>query len=72
MQIEIDLNFDQVLKLVNQLTIEEQEKLKTEIEKSLNNIKKNTKGRTFGLLKDQKFWMSEDFDEPLEDFKDYM
>ena len=29
------------------------------------------KPRQFGLLKG-KMWMSPDFDEPLEDFKDYM
>jgi len=29
------------------------------------------KGREFGCAKGQ-FWMADDFDEPLEDFKDYM
>lgn len=72
MQVEIDLSFEQVLKLVNQLPVEDREKLKEEIEKSLINMKTNKKGRVFGLLKGQKFWMSEDFDEPLEDFKEYM
>jgi hypothetical protein len=72
MEVKIELSFEQVLKLVNQLPAEDREKLKEEIEKSLSNMKSTKKERTFGLLKGQKFWMSEDFDEPLEEFKDYM
>lgn len=28
--------------------------------------------RTFGIYHSDKFWMSEDFDEPLEEFAEYM
>ncbi len=71
MEVKIDLSFEQVLKLVNQLPVDEREKLKKEIETSLLNMNVSKK-RIFGLLKGQNFWMSEDFDEPLDDFKDYM
>lgn len=70
---QIDLTFDQILNLVNQLSLQDKEKLKHEIDKALTiNSKKNKTERKFGLLKEEKIWISDDFDEPLEDFKDYM
>jgi hypothetical protein len=38
---------------------------------SIEKTTSNTNNRGYGSLKGQ-IWMSEDFNEPLEDFKDYM
>ena len=38
---------------------------------SIEKTTSNTNDRGYGSLKGQ-IWMSEDFNEPLEDFKDYM
>jgi len=72
MELKVDIGFDKLLELVSQLSEEEKIKLLNELEKTLSQPGKDTRKRGgFGILKG-KVWMADDFNEPLEDFKEYM
>ena len=60
----LELSDDQKLKVANYV-----QELLSEVKK--NPEKKDNLYRGYGSLKG-KIWMSEDFDAPLEDFKEYM
>lgn len=70
MELKLEVKFDDLIKLVDQLTINDKIKLQALINESII-LSKPKKKRKFGILKDQ-IKISEDFDEPLEDFKEYM
>jgi hypothetical protein len=53
MEVKLNLELEQLLILINQLSIEEKQKIKVEIEKSLH--KEDTNKRTFGILKGKTF-----------------
>ena len=60
--------------IINHTTIQLSESIpieNNEVTVIIETVKKTAKNRTPGLLKG-KMWMSPDFDEPLEDFKEYM
>jgi len=60
--------------IINHTTIQLSESIPIEdkeVTVIIETIKKTAKKRIPGLLKG-KIWMSQDFDEPLEDFKEYM
>ena len=70
MELQSASDFDQILTLAKSLPLEEEKKLVEEIN---NDIKvKSTGQRRPGDLKGLIIYMADDFDEPLEDFKDYM
>ncbi len=67
MQNQIAIGYKQILDLVFLLTIEEKKKLILDLQESIEPKKE----RVFGKY-DGQCWMSDDFNEPLEEFKDYM
>ena len=72
MELKIEISFDHLLALVHQLSEAEKKLLLAELQKSLDQISENQESlRPFGVLKG-KVWTAEDFDEPLDDFKEYM
>ncbi len=73
MELKVNIGFAKLQKLISQLSEEEKKKLLAEVQKLIQNSGKPTQEelRPFGVLKG-KVWMADDFDEPLEDFKDYM
>ncbi|CAN5344740.1 hypothetical protein BH23BAC1_BH23BAC1_50790 [soil metagenome] len=71
MEIKLNMGFEQVFSLANQLPVLEKEKLISALQKSLNVTKNKGEERQFGKFKG-KIWMADDFNEPLDDFKEYM
>ncbi len=72
MELKIEISFEELLTLVRQLSEAKKKQLQAELEKSLNQPSENQESlRPFGVLKG-KVWMADDFDEPLDDFKEYM
>ncbi|MBM2814701.1 MAG: hypothetical protein HW421_1463 [Ignavibacteria bacterium] len=67
MQTQISIGYEQILKLAYLLSQEEKKKL---IEDLQNDIPQKGE-RKFGKYEGQ-IWMSEDFNEPLEEFSEYM
>jgi hypothetical protein len=67
MQTQITIGYKQILNLVFLLPNEEKKKLIIDIQKSIEPQKE----RVFGKYNGQG-WMSDDFNEPLEEFKEYM
>ena len=71
MELKLTIGFEQLLSLVNQLSEAEKEKLIMVLQEKTD-VKKTGQGkRQLDKYKDQ-IWMSDDFNEPLEEFKDYM
>ncbi|HRN36043.1 MAG TPA: DUF2281 domain-containing protein [Flavobacteriales bacterium] len=57
---------------INSLPEDIRKELEEYVDKLLKRLKKEPKAkRPIGLMKG-KIWIADDFDEPLEDFKDYM
>ena len=72
MELKIEISFEQLLALVHQLSESEKQLLLAELRKSLDQSAENQEKRGgCGILKG-KVWMADGFDEPLEDFKEYM
>jgi len=67
MQTQISIGYEQILNLVYLLPKEEKKKLIKDLQKSIEPKKE----RVFGQYNGQG-WISDDFNEPLEDFKEYM
>lgn len=67
MQTQIAIGYKQILNLVFLLPNEEKQKLIIDIQKSIEPQKE----RVFGKYNGQG-WMADDFNEPLEEFKEYM
>jgi hypothetical protein len=76
MEIKLDLELKQVINILKQLSESDWEKLKAEIEKEKKESKlpeqSNSGKRKFGSMKGLVVYMADDFDAPLEDFKEYM
>ncbi len=69
---KIEISFEQLLALVYQLSEADKKRLLAELQKSIDQPAEDPeKRRGFGVLKG-KVWMADDFDEPLDDFKEYM
>ncbi|MBW8050220.1 MAG: DUF2281 domain-containing protein [Solirubrobacterales bacterium] len=80
MQLKLNIAYQQVFNLLKQLPVAEWKKLRGEIDKELTEKKQNLsptkrgnykREKGFGCLKG-KVWMADDFNEPLDDFKEYM
>lgn len=87
MELKLNIAYQQVFNLLKQLPIAEWKKLRGEIDKELTKKEQNLsslpraprgakrwnykKERPSGILKG-KVWMAEDFNDPLDDFKEYM
>ncbi len=72
MELKIEISFEQLLTLVRQLSEAAKKRLLAELQQSIDQPAENPeKRRAFGVLKG-KVWMADDFDEPLDDFKEYM
>ena len=67
MQTHIAIGYEQILNLAFLLPKKEKEKLILDLQKSIE----PKKDREFGQYNGQ-VWMSEDFNEPLEEFEEYM
>jgi hypothetical protein len=67
MQTHIAIGYKQILNLAFLLPKEEKKKLILDLQKSIE----PKKDRVFGQY-DGQGWMSDDFNEPLDDFKEYM
>jgi hypothetical protein len=77
MEIKLDLELKQVVNILKQLSESDWEKLKHEIENEkkqgkLSETSQNTDKRQFGSMKGLVEYIADDFDAPLEDFKEYM
>jgi hypothetical protein len=70
MEIKVNLNFEKIFKLANQLPSVEKEKLIIALKKTLHKRHKSKKTRQIGKY-DGQGWMADDFNAPLADFKDY-
>ncbi len=67
MQTHIAIGYEQILNLAYLLSIVEKKKLIIDLQKSIE----PKKDRVFGQY-DGQVWMSDDFNEPLEEFEEYM
>lgn len=67
MQNQISIGYEQILNLAYLLPKEEKKKLIKDLQKSIEPKKERVFGKYNGQV-----WMSDDFNEPLEDFKEYM
>jgi Protein of unknown function (DUF2281) len=75
MELTAQYGYEQVLEMVRQLPLEDEKKLKDAVEKDIFDKSKTSEKvstRKFGDLKGLLVYMADDFDAPLEDFKDYM
>ena len=70
-QLKLHIDSDQLLELLQQLPRTELEQLKKLLDQELS-TKVVKKPRKFGCMKGLVKYMAEDFNAPLEDFKDYM
>lgn len=71
MEIKLNMGFEQVFSLANQLPVVEKEKLISALQKTIKVSKNKIEERQLGKFKG-KIWMAEEFNEPLDDFKEYM
>jgi hypothetical protein len=67
MQTQIAIGYEQILNLAYLLPKQEKKKLILDLQK----LVEPQKDRVFGEY-DGKIWMSDDFNEPLEEFAEYM
>lgn len=67
MQTQIAIGYEQILNLVYLLPKQEKKKLIVDLQKLVEPKKKRVLGKYDGQI-----WMSDDFNEPLEEFKEYM
>lgn len=72
MELKVNVSFQDVLFMIKQFSPEEIQELKNELDKTVLNFQKEKKKKIFGRMKGFVKHMSDDFNEPLEDFKDYM
>ena len=74
MELKPNVEYKQVLNFIKQLHIKEWEKLKNEMDKELirKKQKSNKKEREFGCMKGIVAFMANNFNDPIDDFKEYM
>lgn len=71
MELKLTIGFEQLLGLAKQLSEAEKAELIAVLQKDSIDKEDGQSERQLGKYKGQ-IWMSDDFNEPLEDFKDYM
>lgn len=73
MELRLNVSFEDIISVVHQLSPIELAELKNEVDKTLAETKKTKKEKKFfGRMEGFVKYMADDFNEPLEDFKDYM
>ena len=68
---KLEDSYHQIKSLLAKLSLRELKTLKKEIDQLVNQEEIQKKERQPGVMKGE-VWMSDDFNEPLDDFKDYM
>ncbi|HEV7350769.1 hypothetical protein [Telluribacter sp.] len=71
MELRLNIGFEQVFSLANQLSQREKEKLIAALSKSVNKSRDQKPERQLGKYQG-KIKIARDFKEPLDDFKEYM
>lgn len=72
MKLSGNMGFDQIFSIAKQLSHSEKEKLIKALQKSLDAEKNKIKPeRQLGKFEGQ-IWVADDFNEPLDDFQEYM
>lgn len=71
MELKLNIGFEQLFNLAKQLPQPEKQKLISALQKSIKENKSQKGERKLGKYKG-KIQMSEDFNAPLDDFKEYM
>ncbi|MES2765615.1 MAG: DUF2281 domain-containing protein [Bacteroidota bacterium] len=71
MNVHLNLQFEQLLHLINQLSQAEKERLLTVLQNNIVLGKSNQSKRQLGKYQG-KIIMSDDFNSPLDDFQEYM
>jgi hypothetical protein len=71
MQLRLNIGFEQVFSLANQLSQSEKEKLISALTKSISKSKDRKSERQLGKYKG-KIKIAKDFNDPLDDFNEYM
>jgi hypothetical protein len=71
MQLRLNIGFEQVFSLANQLSQSEKEKLISALSRSIDKSKDRKSERQLGKYQG-KIKIAKDFNEPLDDFNDYM
>ena len=71
MELKLTIGFKQLLSLANQLSAAEKAELIAILQENISTEEITQPERQLGKYKNQ-IWMSDDFNEPLEDFKEYM
>ncbi len=71
MELKMNLSFENIFSLAKQLPFSEKEKLISALKSSLGKKHQGNKKRVLGKY-NGKIWMSDDFNAPLNDFKEYM
>lgn len=72
MELRVNVSFQDMLSIIKEFSPEELQKLKNEVDKRISDSKQSQKKKIFGRMKGFVKYMADDFNEPLEDFKDYM
>lgn len=74
MELTVNVQLDDVLKLIQQVPEEDFVKIQEEVEKRKDSsaMPAPTGRRQFGTMKGLVTYMAPDFDEEMEDFKEYM
>ncbi len=70
MELKLNMDFEQLLNLVKQLPKAEKEKLMAALQTSTASPMDKKPERELGKFQG-KIWMSDDFNEPLDDFNEY-
>jgi len=71
MELRLNIGFEQLFSLADQLPQPEKQKLITALQKTIKHNKSHKRERELGKY-NGKIQMSDDFNAPLDDFKDYM
>ena len=71
MELKLNIGFEQLFNLAKQLPQPEKQRLITALQKTIKQNKDKKGERELGKYK-SKIQMSEDFNAPLDDFKEYM
>lgn len=72
MELRVNVSFQDVIFMIKQFSPEELHKLKNEVDKTVLNVDQSKKKKIFGRMKGFVKYMADDFNEPLDDFKEYM
>ncbi|OFX27160.1 MAG: hypothetical protein A2033_04115 [Bacteroidetes bacterium GWA2_31_9] len=72
MELQYNLEYKQILNLIMQLSDNEKVKILKKINENLSTKKPKPIMREFGCMKGVVKYMADDFDAPLNDFKEYM